>query len=250
MSPDKLIAKKIAIFSLGFLLFVLPLFAFAKSALIIVDMQAYFATSGGFDKLPGNQEKMRLVINAQMEAIQLAKKSNTPIIFLEYEGYEPTNKKLTAQVAGYPHKATFKKNTDGMLSKDNKYKPALVEHLKKHKIDTLVFTGANGGACVKYSITGAMDACYHVVALSPGIVDFNYKEFIYPFDDYHTSADFKPRPHCKSATFRQVGKVKDAARIFNGAELRPATAIAEPPEKPDEDEEEDESEEAEVRGAE
>lgn len=168
-------------------------------ALIIIDMQPTFVERGGNDHKPENKKKVAEILAIQTKSIEMAKKAGIPIVFLEYEDFGPTNSVLKKAVGDYAKTKYFLKDTDGMFSPRNDYKEELDNYLESEKVKTLIITGANGGACVKSSISGALRENYNVLAFSKGIADFNYRDFIYPYDDkYHFT------PKCKDCTFREV----------------------------------------------
>ena len=170
-------------------------------ALIIIDMQPSFITRGGDDKDPANIKKVAEIIAHQKEMIELAKKQNMPIVFLEYEAMGDTNSELKKATEGYANTKYFTKNTDGMFDSYNRHEKELSEYLRTKEIGNLIITGANGGACVSESISGSLANNYNVLAYTYGIADFNYKDFIYPYVKHY---DFKPT--CPSCTFREINE--------------------------------------------
>ncbi len=172
-----------------------------KTALVIIDMQEPFVTRGGNAELPDNIRKVREITERQLELIRVAREQNIPIIFLEYENFGPTNSQLREAVNGYGNTRTFQKTTDGMLDSWNSHLGELSDYLQNQEIGNLIITGANGGACVSMSIYGSLRNNYNVIAYSRGIADFNFENFIYPYDDQY--ADYE-KPDCPSCTFREV----------------------------------------------
>ena len=168
-------------------------------ALVIIDMQPYFVERGGNDKVEANIKKVDEIIANQIKMIELAKKSKIPIVFIEYEAYGDTNSKLKEAAAGYDNIKIITKSSDGMLDDYNNKKSELSDYLRSKEIGNLIITGANGGACVQESINGSLKNNYNVIAFSKGIADFNYSEFIYPYDDL-----YKFTPTCESCKFREV----------------------------------------------
>ncbi|MBC7712190.1 MAG: isochorismatase family protein [Rhizobacter sp.] len=177
-----------------------------KDALVIIDMQAMFVTRGGYSDDEENKKKVQEVLRNQLEAIKLAKAAKIPIIFLEYEGFGNTNDDLKKEVEGYPDAKIFLKNTDGMFDSYNKHKAELVAFLESKNVKSLIITGANGGACVLDSISGSLDSNYNVIAYSKGIADFNYKEFIYPYDHHYNFT-----PTCADCKFKEVDNMQVVA---------------------------------------
>ncbi len=185
----------------------------SNSALIIIDMQPGFITRGGNHEVPSNIEKVRQIIDQQVIAINHAKEKQIPIVFLEYVGdYGDTNESLRDQVKNYDRVKFFKKDSDGMFEKYNKYLSNLSDYLKKNDIGTVIITGANGGACVESSIRGALENECNVIALSQGIADFNFTDFIYPYAGYYKASIGSPT--CKNCTFSEVSSIDGTDRFM------------------------------------
>jgi nicotinamidase-related amidase len=192
------------------LLAALPAFG-QNSALIIIDMQPQFVTRGGHDQDPGNIKKVNKILENQVAAIEEAKKAGIPIVFLEYENFGDTNKILKTAVKDYDKAEYFKKNTDGMFSEYNDHKKELVSYLDSQGVENLIITGANGGACVKRSIAGSLgDGKYNVYAYSQAIADFNYTEFIFPYDDKYS---FKSNTN--GCSFNEVDCLADVVDVMS-----------------------------------
>jgi nicotinamidase-related amidase len=189
-----------------------------KTALVIIDMQPGVVAGSGYDKSAENQKKLNRLIQAQVEAINLAKAAGAPIIFIEYERSGSTNDALKNAVKGYGDAVVFLKSSDGMFDPLNSHKAKLVQYLGKKRIRTLVIAGANGGACVLASIKGALMRDYNVIAYPNGIADFNYKDFIYPYK-YGAISDLCPDCHCRNCSFIQVGHLDGIFPSDNGGEI-------------------------------
>lgn len=202
--------KKLLIIYLIF--FSLAIFA-KNSALVIIDMQPYFATRSGFDKSQSNKDKLAAALKKQVELIEMAKKSNIPIVVIEYDlsaWYKEANVEfktsstLTDALGNYPNQTVIKKNQDGMFSSYNSYLSTLKKYLDDQNVDQLIVTGANGGACVLASIQGAVENHYKVIAVSDAIADLNYEDFIYPYqyDQNYSGIDTSScSPNC---SFKQM----------------------------------------------
>jgi len=175
-------------------------------ALVVIDMQPYFITRGGNAGTLANKKKVEEILRVQTEAILEAKRTNTPIIFLEYLSEGTTNAKLKDAAKGAKDVVYFVKSTDGMLDEGNINRKALLDYINRNKINTLIITGANGGACVKASITGALDNNLSVIAYDEAIADFNYQDFLYPYKNYYEQI----QPSCKSCTFRETSDLTDS----------------------------------------
>lgn len=181
-------------------------------ALVVIDMQSYFVTRRKTHGSSANQDKMNNLINKQLEAIEIAIKARTPIIFIEYYDVNSiTNDILKDAVKDYNQAHYIQKNADGMLDSKNPFREDLVDFLKYSKIKTLVITGANGGACVKQSILGALENNCNVVAYSEGIADFNYDDFIYPFIGYKKNLDY----NCKQCSLQETSNLDEVFEILN-----------------------------------
>lgn len=125
---------------------------------------------------------------------------------MEYKGFGETNPKLKQATAGYSKVVSFVKNTDGMFEDYNQTKELIKSYLASNKIKNLIITGANGGACVQESISGALDNNYNVTAISKAIADFNYPEFIYPYAKIYSF-----NPHCSDCKFKEVESTETVA---------------------------------------
>lgn len=187
------------------LLFILSFSLWAqvgKSALIVIDMQPYFVERGGNDKDLENAKKVAEILAEQERMILQARAANMPVIFIEYElvGYNfgVTNKRLSAAAKDYNQASVVKKAADGMFD-DPKTKEQLDKLLAEKGINHLYITGANGGACVHQSISGALRNNYSVTSVSQGVADFNYKEFIYPYKGHYNFT-----PTCPTCSFKEV----------------------------------------------
>lgn len=195
-----------------------------NSALVIIDMQPYFATRSGNHQDAENKAKLDKINETQVGAIQKAREANIPIIFLEYDcgPCGSTNDSLKTAVANYRNVRFIKKNSDGMFEDYNKYRKELVDYLNKNDIGTLIITGANGGACVLRSITGALENNCNVVALNSGIADFNYKDFIYPYLGQYSHI----KPNCRDCSFKEVSTIDKAAEYMVNYSRKPARSGA------------------------
>lgn len=184
-----------------------------KAALVVIDMQPVYVTKGGNDKLTENIKKVELVVAAQIEAINKAKANNIPIIFLEYEGSSGDRNTMSAlkeSVRNYSRVRFFKKTSEGMFSSLNKHRIELIDYLKNNSVGSLVIAGANGGSCVLESIEGALNGNCTVMAYSNGIIDFNFKDFIYPY-----VGKFKDlKPHCADCKFNETSSIDEITQVM------------------------------------
>ena len=191
-----------------------------KAALIVIDMQPFFVKRGGYDSTTENSKKIEAILKDQVATIDAAKNAKIPIVFIEYECdvCGNTNPVLTEAATGYEKVKYIKKNSDGIFDEDNKYRQDLVKYLMENEIQNLIVTGANGGSCVEESIEGALENNYSVIAISSGIADFNYKEYIYPYK--YRDKQF----YCKGCAFKQVNNLNE---IFPVTSLTKDAAITE-----------------------
>ncbi len=164
------------------LLFLSASLAFAhKAALVVIDMQPYFLTRGGSHLVPENQRKNGLVLARQARLIQVAKENHIPIIKIEFSGYGSTDSFLNQQIGDYEMTQTFLKRKDGMFHSESGVGEELKAHLNRLQVSELVISGANGGACVRCSIEGALNNGYRIWADSQAIIDFNVSDFVHPY---------------------------------------------------------------------
>jgi hypothetical protein len=125
-----------------------------------------------------------------------------PIVFIEYENSGLTNSDLKNAVKDYKEVKFITKDSDGMFDSD-KAEKELSKYLRSKRIGNLIITGANGGACVKSSIDGSLANNYNIISYPPGIADFNYEDFIYPY----TYGNEYFSPNCSSCSFVEVDRI-------------------------------------------
>lgn len=205
---------------LGLFFLVLSLQSYAqleKKALVIIDMQPDFTTRLGRDKIPGNGDKVRKLVATQLELIEKAKKANLPIIVVTFKKHGDLEESIEKSLKKYPKKFELEKTTDSMFD-DLKVQKDLFSYLKKENVSDLVITGANGGACVFKSIYSSLAYNYNVQAVSDAIADFNFKEFIYPYE-YSKNKFYTPKG-CKRCGFEEMMSSEVDEKVFgNGSEL-------------------------------
>lgn len=173
-----------------------------NTALVVIDMQPYFVERGGNQNEKENLRKTNQVLTNQVQLIQLAKQTGTPIVFVEYENYGDTNSDLRQAAKGYENIKFITKSADGIFDPYNNKRDELGEYLRSKEIGNLIITGANGGACVEQSISGALENNYNVLAYGQGIADFNYKDFIFPYT-YNNTFD---KPKCENCSFKEYSQ--------------------------------------------
>jgi nicotinamidase-related amidase len=182
-----------------------------QTALVIIDMQPYFATRNEVHERPENKEKIQAILNKQVELIEVAKEKGKPIVVIEYDcgGCDPTNSLLVSAIGPYQNSTTIKKRADGMFD-DPQSDEKLTQFFTEKGVGNLIITGANGGACVLQSISGAIRKKYRVIAVPQGIADFNYSEFIYP---YHYPEENK---NCSSCLMHELNETEDILNFEYG----------------------------------
>lgn len=115
-----------------------------NSALVVIDMQPYFANRNGFERYPDNKAKVDRLLKFQVEAIKKAREQRIPIIFIEYDCRRfmidcgGTDAALLKAAEGYQDVSVIKKDTDGMFSHQNTYRSELVKHLQSRDIGNLL----------------------------------------------------------------------------------------------------------------
>ena len=152
-----------------------------NAALVVIDMQPKFATRFGYHKDPANAARLDQVLQRQSELIKLAKESGMPILTIEYTNHGATTDLLKNEIGNYPDARTFVKSTDGMFEANSGVVKEINEFLKGRSVSELLITGANGGACVRCSIEGALNSGYQVWTDDSAIIDLNYNKFVYPY---------------------------------------------------------------------
>lgn len=76
------------------------------------------------------------------------------------------------------------------------------------EVGTLILIGANGGSCVWLSVREALLQQCSVFTYSKGIIDFNYKDFIYPyFINFKISEQLKNCETCKLRDFSSLKEI-------------------------------------------
>jgi len=191
-------------------------FAGNDTALVVIDFQPEMWTRTGQHKKEGNVEKLKQMKAAVLQSIEMAKKEKLPIILVQFENSGPVYSEVTDALKGYPNGKTIFKDSDGifesdgLMTKKNSYKEDFIQHLKKEKIKNLVMIGANGWACVRSSMKGALENNYNVIAFDKATADFNSDNFKYPYvNDYRLNNVI-----CDNCSFRRVREFQDLSLIF------------------------------------
>ena len=185
-----------------------------SKALIVVDMQSSFSERDKNQNTLKNKKIVSSLNENILEAIELAKKKGAYIIFIEFEGYGETIAPLKKSVANYEKVEYFIKSTDGMLEKSNKSKNEIITFLVYNRINSLVFTGANGGACVFASIFDSLRYFEDVYALNSGIADFTEKDFQanYSYGDLFDKIRFADPP--RVGNFADLDDLDDLKKLW------------------------------------
>ena len=166
-------------------------------------MQPLFVTRGGSDQDPKNLKKLKDLIKKQKDVIKLAKESKISIIFIEYENFGVTNSELKKSIGNYKDVKYMLKDSDGIFEQYNSHKDKITDYLISKDIGNLIIVGANGGACVELSIEGSLSNKCNIIAYNPGIADFNYRDFIYPYTYDHSISS-----SCDTCKFKQVSQLE------------------------------------------
>ncbi len=153
----------------------------AGSALIVVDMQRYFAERRKTADRGENPMKLQQAVAEIVQLIEKAKKARMPIIVTEYVGHGPSMEPIRKALEGYQNAVTFLKNENGLFDMYNKSTQAAIGWLREREVEDLLIVGANGGTCVELSIMGAMKNGFNVFGYSQATADFNPELYIYPY---------------------------------------------------------------------
>lgn len=159
------------------------------AALVIVDMQDHYVNRAGYQNLKKSFDKLATILAHQKRMIETAKKTNMPILIVQMKTRGPTTAALQSAIGDYENTKIVEKETNGLFDHPISAGPAL-EQLRKWGVKELVVMGANGGACVKQTILGAINNGYPVRAYTSGIADFNTSDFTYPYSYNEQIDDF------------------------------------------------------------
>lgn len=163
---------------------------------MIIDMQdSFILRNPRASMFESNDTKAAAVLKQISALIEEAKQNQRPIILVEYQDMGPSNEKIAALLKDYKKAYTVIKNDDGVFD-DKNSKEAVEKIMLNSGTDRLIVTGANGGACVDLSIHGSIEQRYTTFAVSDAIADFNFDQFIYPYDQYEHYEE-KNCPGCK-----------------------------------------------------
>jgi hypothetical protein len=181
-------------------------------------MQDIFRTRGGTADDPSNVAKTNTLIQNQQGAIQKAMGANAWIIYIRYVNYGSTISQLTSLTASYSRVVTFEKSTDGAFDTMNRYKGDLVRFMQQNWIGNLIIMGANGRACVRSTIKGALRGNCNVESVANGIADFIDDAFVFPYlPEKYADVHAKDLcPNCGLSTKVAIQEVDLSFREANG----------------------------------
>ncbi len=216
-----------------------------NSALVVMDMQVRYGDRRGVSNNPVNQAHVNTLINEQVKAIELARKSNLPILIVEYDigfvlpfGFDESwklyrirnkiNPQIMSAVEGYNNVQIVKKTTDSFLHSNNKNRQEVVDFFRKNEIQQVIMTGASGGACIDKSIEDLVYKNCEVVAYSPGIIDFNHDIFKYPYTGFFEKFKIAERDgHCQSCKFQEIHSLKALESLLQSPRSKPRSTTSE-----------------------
>ena len=220
-------------------------------ALVIIDMQPLMEIQSNYQDNPGNKDKIKELIENQVQAIKVAKQQNLPILVAEYdlsvaeeeqkttieaylnnlnpdfnftkEEVETTWSEITTTLEGYDKVQFVRKTKNSLFSLENKNVDAAKDWLEMQGVKNLVIMGVNGNACISSSILDALDNdWFNIVVYTPGTADLNQKEFEHPFkfDEHYIDnavfeATFFTDPEI-ACTFSQIESIEELVTSLDG----------------------------------
>jgi len=116
-------------------------------AVLIIDMQPKFQTSGMHDIIP-----------AQIAVIRFCAKNSIPLFVVTYDGYGKIIPVLDKEIKAVKHVVFIEKAYDNAFDDTHLYR-----HLKKFRSKNLFLMGINTGACVLATALGAQKHKYRVI---------------------------------------------------------------------------------------
>lgn len=128
-------------------------------AVVIIDMQEYF-----LNHHPGRI--VRKMIANQQNMLGLCARLDIPVIVLEYAKHGKTVRELKKSL-----RKVWRKRTIIKRSSDGFQKTALVDHLVKLQIKTLLFMGINASACVLDTAKSALSEGFEIITADDLISD-------------------------------------------------------------------------------
>lgn len=202
-----------------FLFVSINIFGNDGTALIVIDFQPEMWVRTKQHEKEGNVEKLEKMKAAVLKTIELAKEENLPIVLIKFKDHGPIYSEVLKSLEGYPHAKTILKDSDGifesdgLMTKKNSFKEETLDYLNDKKIKNLVMIGANGWACVRSSVKGAMEHNYNTIVFDRAVADFNSDNFKYPYvSDYRLN-----QVTCDDCSFRRVSEFQEISLIFANA---------------------------------
>ncbi len=129
-----------------------------KKAVLLIDMQYGFYDGGA-----ARSTELQKLVDNQIQLLKKAVATRTPVIVLQYNGWDRTDDRLMAVIKNHPHVVIWKSHDSGFVE------PDLEKQLQSWGIGTLVVAGVNGCCCVRSTVSDALDHGYKVVT-SPYLV--------------------------------------------------------------------------------
>jgi len=186
-----------------------------NSALVVVDMQAYFRYVAKNYRSSNNIRVTNEVIAKQVETIKIAKEKGIHIILVQYKCITPTGQRevcgdldeeIVNALGSYSKGHIIKKTTNDLFDLKNEFNSDVKSVLTKNKIGTLIVTGANGSVCVKETMLGALRNNCDTIAYTAGIADYKgEKDFIFPYTGYYDDIE----ANCTSCSFSSIASFSE-----------------------------------------
>ena len=132
-----------------------------KYTLVVVDMQPKFVASQ-------NERTIKMV----QKEIKMAMDNKCPIVFLEYEEYGPTDKRLKEVIKGYKKCKFVKKRMD-----DGSDYVIRICNLHKYPLNNFRVCGVNTGACVKSTVSGLATLPYTHIKVPKGACNTTHENY-------------------------------------------------------------------------
>jgi nicotinamidase-related amidase len=190
-----------------------------QTALVIIDMQDFFATRYGVEDVLRNRAKVNDMIWRIRLLIQAAKRNNTPIMIVEYADTGPTNKQIMDELRNYGRIKVIQKDSDDLFNSSNS--SAAIAQFQSWGIKNLVIVGANAEDCVEQTIQGALNNGYHVMAANNSIASFNDYNFKHPY--YYNEGEETNRGLKRGGFHEKVCPYTDVTRCHTRIDLREPT---------------------------
>lgn len=144
-------------------------------AVVLIDMQIGFYERGGVTDTPG----LKALVAKDQELLRWAVEQDIPVMVFEYEDFGPTDPKLMKILEGHEH-VVIEKDADGAFETYQKSREQALAQLKAWNVDTLIFAGINGDACVLQTALGALQAGFEGMSSSDIVGNLNQNPPIHP----------------------------------------------------------------------